>query len=445
MIKDENAFAHALLNVNEWWVTGKSRKAGRYPKKRAIFPKLKQELGSKRIVILSGPRRVGKSVLLHQLVQELIDSGVAKESILHYQLDDPTIHSYSDEPLKDMIDYALSRAKGKAYIFFDEIQAYKGWHEWVKTYYDRDLDIKFILSGSSSLKIQTDANRYLRGRTVEMELFPLDFREFLSFDGTQIPEIDKNNALGMRAAQNRLAKAIGDYLLVGGFPEWFEIKNEEAARERWLTHLLADVPKKAIYEDIAVYFNIRNPKVIDLLFSILAINQSKPLSYEKMNEVANLDRATLLNYVEFLKSSYLILDVPVYGSPRKQIKAMKKFLIIDQGLRNAMMKEYVLKEDNQGFIIENLVGTALALNYKNVTYWKEQNYEVDFVVNDIPVEVKYQNVIVEKDYRGLLRFLERYNGGHGVMITKDTCGEKMIDGKRIVFVPFWVFLLEPEV
>jgi predicted AAA+ superfamily ATPase len=387
---------------------------------------------------------VGKSVLLNQLIQELIDSGVDREGILYYQLDDPAILSCSDEPMKDMIDYAIARSKGKAYVFFDEVQAYKEWYKWIKSYYDRDLDINFFLSGSSSLTIQADANKYLRGRTAEVELFPLDFREFLFFSGVQIQKPEKKDAAGLLAAQKQLAKTLDEYLLVGGFPEWFEFKDEDAALERWLTHLLSDVPKKAIYEDIAAYFNIRNARVIDLLLSILAINQSKPLSYEKMNEVTNLDRATLLNYLEFLKSSYLIFDVPVYGSPRKQTKAMKKFLLIDQGLRNALMKEYVLKEDNRGFIVENLVGITLALAFKNVTYWKEQTYDVDFVANGIPVEVKFQNAIVEKDYRGVTKFLERYKKDYGVVVTKDLSGEKNIGGKKIRFVPFWLFLLEPE-
>lgn len=444
MITDERAFVDVLLSVNEWWVTGRSRKAERYRKKRAVFPKLKRELASKRAIVLSGPRRVGKTILLHQLIQDLIDSGVDKESILYYQLDDPSILPYSDEPVKDIIEYGLSRSKGKTYVFLDEVQAQKEWYKWIKAYYDRDLDIKFILSGSSSLTIQADANKYLRGRTTEIELYPLDFREFLFFSDVGIPRIRKRDTAGVLAVQKQLAKLVEEYLLVGGFPEWFEIRRQEDAKERWLTHLLSDVPKKAIYEDIAVYFNIRNPKVVDLLLNIIAINQSKIISYEKMNEAVNLDRATLLSYIEFLKSSYLVLEIPTYGSPKKQMKAMKKFLLIDQGLRNSLMKEYVLREDNKGFIIENVVGTMLALNYRNVTYWKEQAHEVDFVVKGVPVEVKYKNRIENKEFSGLLKFLERHDGGYGIVITKDEMRDKTVEGKRIRFVPFWMFLLGPK-
>lgn len=442
MIKDEKRFEEALTKLNEWWDAGQSIKASHYSKKRAIFSKIRIELDSKRIVILTGPRRVGKSVLLQQLIQELLDSGVNANNILYYQMDLPSIYSTTDQPLDDIIEYARSKVKGKIYIFLDKIQAFKEWYKWIKSYYDREIDIKFVLSGSSSLRIQREANKYLRGRTVELELFPLDFKEFLMLRNVKIPKINRKNNLSMIHAREQLKESIEQYMLVGGFPEWFDIKDEKYPKERWLTHLIADVPKKAIYEDIATFFNIRNPKLIDMLLSTLAVNQSKIISYEKLNEVVGLDRGTLLSYIEFLKSSYLILEVPVYGRPLKQVKAMKKYLLIDQGLRNSLVMNYSLKEDNKGFIVENIVGRILVLNHSNVTYWRDQKYEVDFVMNDIPVEVKYKNLIKEKDYAGLLKFLEKHKQKYGVVITKDQFEEKKINGKKIKFIPFWLFLLE---
>lgn len=442
MIKDEVLFAGVLSNVNEWWFTGKAVKAGRYAKKRAIFDKLARELESNRVLILSGPRRVGKSVLLHQLIQSLIDSGTPSRNIVYYSLDDPSIFPYSDEPVRDIIDYAFAHANGKKYVFLDEVQACNDWYKWVKSSYDNaGREIKLVLSGSSSMKIQSDANKYLRGRTTEFEIFPIDFREFLFFSGRTAPEI-KDDSASLAVIQRQLRPVLEEYLLVGGFPEWFEIKNEFDAKERWLSHLIGDVPKKAIYEDIAVYFNIRNPKMIDLLLNVLAINQSKIISYEKINEVLNVNRATLLSYIAFLESSYLVLGVPVYGGPKKQLKAMKKFLFIDQGIRNAIMKHYVIQEANAGFIAENLVGVNLALNCGNITYWREQAVEVDFIANNIPIEVKYQNQVSEKDCSGVMKFLERFDKNLGVIITKNLSCEKTIRDKKIRFIPFWRFLLE---
>jgi predicted AAA+ superfamily ATPase len=260
----------------------------------------------------------------------------------------------------------------------------------------------------------------------------------------QIPKIKKDISK-LAIIEKQISDALKEYLVVGGFPEWFQIKQEEFAKERWLTHLLSDVPKKAIYEDITVHYKIRNPKTLDLLLNLLAANQSKILSYEKINEVVGLNRATLLDYIEFLKSSYLILEIPVYGTPQKQMKAMKKYLIIDQGLRNSLMKEYSLKENNKGFIVENVVGRILALYYKNVTYWREQNYEVDYVVNDIPIEVKYKNVIEASDLRGLLKFQEKYKKQYGIVVTKDKFEERTIRGKKVKLIPFWMFLIDPSI
>lgn len=444
MIKNEKEFEKALAKVNEWWGTGKSRRAERYPKKRDIFPKINLEMRSKRIVVLTGPRRVGKSVLLHQLIQNLLESGIDKNNIIYYQMDLPAIFSSTDQPLKDIIEYARSKATGRLYIFLDEIQASKEWYKWVKGYYDQELDIKFILTGSSSLRIQTDANKYLRGRTVELELFPLDFKEFLKFSDMEISKIDRKNSRSIINLEKKLKGPLEEFMLVGGFPEWFELRGEKNSKERWLTHLLSDVPKKAIYEDIAVFFNIRNPKLLDLLLNTLAVNQSRILSYEKINEVVGLDRGTLLSYIEFLKSSYLIFEIPVYGRPMKQAKAMKKYILIDQGLRNSITMSYALREDNKGFMVENIVGRMLVLSYKNVTYWREQSYEVDYVIDGIPVEVKYKNVIDNDDLHGLIRFLEKNKKETGVVITKDRLEDKTIESKRIRFVPFWMFLIDPK-
>ncbi|MFH0713175.1 MAG: ATP-binding protein [Candidatus Micrarchaeota archaeon] len=445
MINDEIGFVNELLKVNEWWATGTSRKAEKYPKRRTVFSKLETELQSNRVLMLFGCRRVGKSVALHQLIQKLLDSRVPRENILYYQLDDPSLLSYASEPVKDLIEYALSKKnRGKTYVFLDEVQASQEWYKWIKAYQDRQLDLKFVLSGSSSLRIQTDANKYLRGRTTEVEMSPLGFREFLEMNEIEIPHV-KKDAASLSVAKTKLSKPLEEYMLVGGFPEWLEVKKQEDSVQRWMSHLLSDVPKKAIYEDIAVFFGIRNPKVLDLLLNFIAVNQSKILSYEKMSQTVGIDRLTILNYLEFLKASYLIFEIPVYGSPKKQIKAMKKFLVTDQGLRNSLVKEYSLREDNQGFIVENLVGTTLYSNFESVTYWREQKHEVDFVAGDIPIEVKYKNVIGKGDLNGLLKFLEKNGKNKGAVITKDKFGRETIENKQITFIPFWLFLLEPNI
>ena len=181
MILNFVEFRRELEKINEWWFTGKVKEAERYPFKRAIFREIKNELKSRRIIILLGPRRVGKSVLIKQIIGELIKNNTSPSSLLYYSLDDPTLFTYSNNLLKDLIDYYLENiAKGDIkYIFLDEIHFLKDWFKWIKSYYDKFPDLRFILSGSSSFALQKEANKFLRGRTIEMELYPLNFREFL--------------------------------------------------------------------------------------------------------------------------------------------------------------------------------------------------------------------------------------------------------------------------
>ncbi|MBE0478025.1 DUF4143 domain-containing protein, partial [Candidatus Aerophobetes bacterium] len=238
-----------------------------------------------------------------------------------------------------------------------------------------------------------------------------------------------------------------EYLSVGGFPEWFEIKKQFDTRLRWFTMLIEDIPKKAIYEDIASLFGIRNVKILEQVFAFIAAHQSKLLSYETINDVVKLDRSTLINYIEFLKSSYLIAEILKFAGIKEQIKAKKKFLVIDQGLRNAILKDYEVKEDNLGFIFENVIGIALFLfckkNYANLNYWKP-NDEVDFVISDkeiIPVEAKYKKRILEKDKDNLKNFMRKFRKDKAFLITKNLYGQERIGKSLLYFIPAEIFLL----
>jgi predicted AAA+ superfamily ATPase len=265
------------------------------------------------------------------------------------------------------------------------------------------------------------------------------------FAGVPAAKIGEDDATSAAVvALKAMEPLVEEYLLVGGFPEWFELRGTPDATRRWLERLVLDVPKKAIYEDIASYFGIRNPKVLDLLLTVIASNQGRILSYEKLNEAVRLNRATLLDYLEFLRSSYLLLEIPLHASPKKQAKAMKKFLLCDQGVRNAILKKTVPDPENAGFLVENVVGATLFRHCSQLTYWRDQSNEVDYVADGFPVEVKYQNSIGEPDAAGILRFLKESGGKNGAIITRHHKGKLSIKGKSISLVPFWEFLLDPQ-
>lgn len=454
MIKNLVEFRRDLEKINEWWLTSRVREAERFPFKREVFEKIKAEIDTRRAILLLGTRRVGKSILLKQTIASLIEDKVNPRNILYYSLDDPTLFTQSDNLMKDLLEYFLENIaiEGKKYVFFDEAHLYGEWYRWIKSYYDRYEDIKFVLSGSSSLSLQKEASKYLRGRVIEVEIFPLSFSEFLKLSGLEIERFSLNtlfeiDEFKLRETWFRVKNGFGEYLLVGGFPEWFELRGTEDALDKWFRRLLEDVPKKAIYEDIVNLFEIKNPKTLELIFTFIAANQSRVLAYETINDVAKLDRATLINYIEFLKSSYLIVEILKYAGIKEQMKAKKKFLILDQGLRNAILREHQIREENAGFVLENLIGSKLfyssKLKNENLFYWRI-NDEVDFIAKNkeaLPVEVKYRSEIKPKDLKGLLNFMKKSRASKGVVVTKDVLKREKIDENEILFIPAWLFLL----
>ncbi|MCK4428956.1 MAG: ATP-binding protein [Candidatus Aenigmarchaeota archaeon] len=446
MIKDIIQFRNELEKVNGWWINKRVGEAEKYPFKRNLFSEIEKEISTRRIICLLGTRRTGKTILLKQLIQSLIKT--EPRNVLYYSMDDPSLFVFSDNLLKDLIEYWSENiaGEGKKYVFLDEIHNYPEWHKWIKSYYDRS-EIKFFLSGSSSLSLQKEANKFLRGRTTEFELFPLNFNEFLKLSNKKVKI--PGDEFEMKKSWRGIKDTFNEYLLVGGFPEWFELKGEEDSVDRWLNRLVLDIPKKAIYEDVAKIFGIKNLNILEAILSFIVANQSRILAYETINDIAKLDRETLINYISFLKNSYLIMEVLKYSKNIKEsLKAKKKFLVVDQGLRNALLKDYEVKENNVGFLIENVVGVhifRMAKRNEAKFFYFRENGEIDFVIKFkgdlIPIEVKYKEHITNSDLRTLLKFVEKNKCKEGIVVTKNLMKEEKVGKCKIKYIPSWVFLL----
>lgn len=445
MIKNPELFAKELEKLNEWWLTDRLELPNLL--RREALNKIIEALEGKRIVQIIGARRVGKTTLLKQSMGYLLTKkSVEARNILYCPLDDPALLVLSDSLLKDVLDFFLENVskEGRKYVFLDEVHSFNGWYEWLKSFFDRyaEKGVKFIISGSSTLTLQKESSMYLRGRILDIPVYPFSFSEFLSFSGVAVEEINFKDVENMEAVEaakiGKLVRQLfSQYLLVGGFPEWFEVQDVK----KWFEALINDVPKKAVYEDVANLFNIKSPRTLEKMFAFIVENQSKILSYEKINEVAGLHRSVLVNYIEYLKNSYLIIEIPKFAKTvKEQLKSMKKYLCIDQGLRNSLLKDYELKIDNVGFVVENVVGVHLALQGKTFYFRRNGDGEVDFVFSGkLPVEVKYsENPEVTKE---LVSFMRKNGLGKGVLVTKDIFRTVKLDNLKLYFIPAWLFLL----
>jgi len=451
-----------LRKINVWWETKKIPIEFIPRTKRSIFKELLGFLDDRRIISILGPRRTGKTTSMYHLMQHLIEEGMDPKHMLFFSGDDvelkqtegmigAVIRAYFEDYLKQ--DY---HGKEKIYVFIDEIHKIEDWQLWLKKYYDLRYNIKFIISGSSAAKIKKGQMDSLAGRIVEFTLHPMSFREFLSFSNVEhdlpaaaLDKLDGDLFEKLKEAgpskSLEMKRLFEEYLLVGGFPEWFETKNII----RWQIKIIDDIIKRVIYDDIATTYHIKNVSKVESLFHLLCSLQSRMYSYNSISTTLKIDNEAAEAYTGYLKESFLIYELQNYASSvEKQLRKNYKYVILDSGVGNALERITDLStigENALGYIAESSVQRLLSQKAKKdlfkVFYWNDVQ-EVDAVVEIngrlLPIEVKYRSSA--RDISGLLRFMEKYKIKNGIVVSKDELKISEMGGNKIFFIPCWMFM-----
>lgn len=230
-----------------------------------------------------------------------------------------------------------------------------------------------------------------------------------------------------------------EYMNVGGYPEWFEIKN----MDRWKKTLAEEYLAIILFRDVVRVFRARDPVLLESLTRYAALNSSSRMNYSKLASETGSDIETVKLYLNYLATAGLIQISNYYTRGKTESRKEKKMYFGEAGLMNAL---YPMEE---GKTVETLVAINLlhAIRrsrhiFENLFYWKNK-YEVDCVFESkgrlLPVEVKYRED--PSRVEGLLEFMEDYPVDRGIVVTKDLLERKIIDGREIIFVPAWLFLL----
>ena len=172
-------------------------------------------ISSGKVVVLTGIRRSGKTSLLYEAIARLLASGVSRQQIVYLNLEDdrifPVVASELDSILQAHAELHPELAGEKRYLFLDEVQAVDGWERFVRRVYDSG-EWEVYLTGSSSRLLRKDIASPMRGRSLHLEVFPLNFREFLRFREVEVK-------VKSRASEAKIISCLEEYLEVGGFPE----------------------------------------------------------------------------------------------------------------------------------------------------------------------------------------------------------------------------------
>lgn len=449
-----------LRAQNEWWSTGKVPSVLLKDIKRIEFGKAVDQIDDERILGMIGPRRTGKTTILYQVINKILEN-VKPERILFFSADDPALLPYKENLFENIIktyyeDVLLEPRRGeKVYIFIDEIHFLAGWELWLKKYYDLKYNIKFIISSSSAIHIQRRSKESLVGRIFEILLLPLSFRDFIALSGKkEIAEhyqkftfeaLMTEPALSLLKFDEECKILLNKYLLYGGFPE--AIFNENILL--WQEKLVSDVLRKVLYRDLAELYNVRIPSKLEELFVNIATNTSETFSYSSLSRNLGISIEAVINYISYLEAAYLVGELRLYSKTQeKSLRSNRKYFLMDCGLRNAVLRSLTISGENIGLLVESVIQKHLYVFAESrgmkTSYFREKG-EVDIILHSrdtlLPIEVKYQSSISKSDFKTLVSFMEGSNIDKGILVTRDLLDRYEINGKDIRMIPAWLFLM----
>ncbi len=382
------------------------------------------------LLFLNGVRRSGKTTLMLQAIEGLLNNGTNPKQIFSVNFDDPAFGDVKN-PLAAVLDcYHSEVYPGKdCYLFLDEIQAVPAWERQIKKYYDLGL-YRIVLSGSSAHLLGTTLANLLSGRYFQIQVFPLDFTEYLAFNNVAFQD-----AVSLFAQKDRVCFFLNEYLSKGGFPRAAMEKDDLLRQD-----LLKSYYDSIIFKDIVSTHSVRKIDTLKTFIHYLFTNFASLYSIKGLARLLHLDHQTATEYIRYLHDAHLVTSIPLFDYSLKiQERNNRKAYCVDNGLRNSVSFKF---SSDSGRLAENVAFNALNRGHDQVYYWKGKG-EVDFVIKNSDqtlwaINICFSNDIPERERESLFEFKKEFpdKSARLVILTKDV--EKIEMG--IEYIPLWKWL-----
>ncbi|MEE9373918.1 MAG: ATP-binding protein [Saprospiraceae bacterium] len=385
-----------------------------------------------RAVVLMGPRRVGKTVMMYQVIQDLMDSGIDPQKIFYFSLDTPIYTNISLEGLIELGRSANGIDIEGCYFFFDEIQYLKNWEVHLKSIVDIYRSTKFIVSGSAAATLRMRSIESGAGRFTDYFLPPLTFSEYIDLNGyDKILDEVEIDFLGTRSFYatdkiKTLNKYFVDYINFGGFPEIAlnakRVKNPERVIQK-------DITDKVIMKDLPGLFGIENSLELQQFFNVLAYRTGEILDFNKVSRETGTNVKTVKKYIKYLEAAFLIKVLHRVDMTAKRFRNITQFKVhlTNPSLYTGLFGR--IKSDNVRF--PHLVETAVYAQYLHrenlylrYASWKKGAYEgeVDLIqLSTNFLEVKWALEVKWSDsfkVNKLKYFMKKNNLDKGIITSK---------------------------
>lgn len=452
-----------LQYENPWWATGAVQQVYQEMSRRLyfdLFYPFVKETEIKRALVLMGPRRVGKTVMMYHSIHQLLEEKIPQKKIFFIGIDNPI---YMHLGLEDILLLAKEAVQLKdlegCFVFFDEIQYLKDWERHLKVLVDSYPKTKFIVSGSAAAALRLQSTESGAGRFTDFMLPPLTFHEYIHLKGLQhlvqegsIMYNNKEIPFYTTYDNKALNKEFFHYLNYGGYPE---VVLSERIQSDMGRYVKSDIVDKVLLRDLPSLYGIKDVQELNSFFTYIAYNSGNEFSYERLAKDSGIAKELIKKYLEYLEAAFLIKVIHKVNETAKKLKRVTSFKVYltNSSLRTALFSPIIETDKETGNMVETAIFSQwmhredLDLKYAR---WKvgRNEGEVDIVLLDNKffkpqwcVEVKWSNRFVDKpsDLKSL-RYFCKENGFTATLVTTiDILDTKTVGDLHITFVPAAVY------
>jgi predicted AAA+ superfamily ATPase len=323
---------------------------------RLLESVIKERLFKKKGIIVVGPRQVGKTTLLRQLME------TTHKQQLFLNCDEPDVRERLTLPNSAQLQALIGHAE---LVLIDEAQRVKDIGITLKLLIDNFPNVQVIVTGSSALELSNRINEPLTGRKFEYTLLPFSVQELVE----QSSQLEQNRLLEHR-------------LVYGMYPD--VVMNYGNERE-----ILNNIVSSYLYKDIFAFQDIRKPEIIEKLLQALALQLGSEVSFHEISKLLGIDTLTVQRYIDLLEKSYIVFSLKSLSrNLRNELKKSRKIYFYDNGVRNAIISNFnpvSLREDIgalwENFMIsERLKRNVYTADYNNSYFWRTtQQQEIDYI------------------------------------------------------------------
>ncbi|MDO5571796.1 MAG: ATP-binding protein [Bacteroidales bacterium] len=385
--------------------------------------------------VFVGIRRAGKSYLLYQRIQHLLNEGVSWDEIIYINFEDERLINMTINDLNMILEIHYEMYEKKPILFFDEIQNIEGWEKFARRL--ADTKYRIYITGSNAKMLSSDIQSTLGGRFLSINVYPYSFKEYLSVNNITI---DKES-LSATESKAAILRVFNEYFHFGGFPEGarFAVKRD----------YLTSVYQKIYLGDIATRNRIDNTFALRIMFKKMAESIKQPISYTRIASIisttgAKISTNTIINYIEYSKDAWLISPIKNIAGKILEKETNPKYYFTDNGILNLFLV------DAETSLLENLVAITLLRKYgrDDAVFFYNKDVEVDFYLPDEATAIQvcydlYNNIdTFERETKALIKLSNFLDCSKLIIITRDEERTIEIQGKTIEIIPIWKWCLE---